>query len=490
MHADRELHHFLTEKNRFRIIQIILEHTNRLPTLYEITQFSPDCDRSDIEQYLAELIDAGVIREVTLPPDERTGGYPHTFYALTEDGIGFLVNHSLFDSESISMRWQDVDVDDPKKLAKHESAPRPDDVTTFQEVAVESTTGQHLEEYKLVTEQAEDALYMLDSDGRYVLVNEAYEELTGYDRTELLGSTPSKVLDEESMSKRRSIVVDLLNEDSDRESTTWTSRLETADGETIPVEVKLSTIQYQEEFVGIVGAARNIEKRQRRQQELMVLSRVLRHNLSNKVNVIKGYADVLDHKTDGNDGAEYIERIQRTADRLLQQSEKARDINDLLQGWPPETAPVELTELVWDVLTELEAEHPDARIETDLPDSTWGHIPDSFELAIEELVRNAIEHSEREEPTVRVRLVAPAEGDDVVLEVADDGPGIPDHEIEVHERGEESALHHSSGLGLWLVNWIVEAAGGDIEFTESDLGGSCVRVELAQADPPALTLSM
>lgn len=490
MRTDRERHHFITDEHRFRIVQIILAHSEQLPTRYEITQFCPGLDEDEVSGYLSELVSAEFVRQVVLPEDQRAADYPHTFYAVTDHGWRFLLNHNLLDSEGVTLRWQDVEVEDPQKLARHESAPRPEDVETFQEAPLSKSPGKLLEEYQLVVEQSRDALYMLDADGRYVLVNEAYEDLTGYSRDELLGSSTAMVLDADAMTERRELIVDLLSEDSERESHTWQSTLHTAADEAIPVEVNFAAIELGGELVGIVGSARDISNRRRRQQELSVLSRVLRHNLSNKVNVIQGYAEVIERQLDAEGPSEYADRIQRTATKLIQQSEKARDIHDLLQAWPPERHPIELTGLVWEVLTEFESEYTEASFSTDVPDSAWVRVPDEFEKALRELLRNAVEHADGADPSIRVRVHVPDENGEVVLEVADDGPGIPEHEQTVITENEETPLSHSEGLGLWLVNWIVESAQGDITFHDSDLGGSCVRIRLAAAEPPALTLSM
>jgi len=488
MSADRELHHLITEAGRFRILQIILQHTESLPTAYEITQFCPDLDSGDVEDRLAELAENDIVEEVTLPRGRRRDGYPYTFYGITDFGWRFLLNHNLLDSDGIVLRWQEIDVEDPRTLAKHESAPRPEDVDIFQGDPVSKSPAQQLEEYKMVVEQAQDALYMLDSEGRYVLVNEAYEELTGYTRDELIGST-TQVLDPEARAQRRDLIVDLLNEDTDRRQHAWLSTLETADGRRIPVEVNFAALEYNDEFIGIVGSARDISDRKRREQELSVLSRVLRHNLGNKINVIQGYAQVIEEVVENDRALKYTERIRRTSDQLLQQSEKARDIHDLLQEWPPERHPQDVTAVVWEVLTELEMEYPDAELRTDMPDSAWARVPDEFTMAVEELIRNAVDHADSDSPLVEVSVTGPEDGD-VTIVVADDGPGIPDHEVTVLTSNEETPLKHSEGIGLWMVTWIVNAADGEVTFDESELGGSQVRLVFPAAEPPALTLSM
>jgi PAS domain S-box-containing protein len=212
-------------------------------------------------------------------------------------------------------------------------------VDTLQGDPVSKTPEQQLEEYEMMVEQIKDALYMLDSEGRYLLVNGAYEDLTGCSRDELIGSTMSIVLDSDAMAERRELTLELLKRGSERRGHAWQSTLHTADKTQLPVEVNFATLEYNGEFIGIVGSARDISDRRRREQELSVLSRVLRHNLGNKVNIIQGYAEVIgDHIADEN-ALDYTERIRRTAGKLIQQSGKARDIHDLLQEWPPAAPP-------------------------------------------------------------------------------------------------------------------------------------------------------
>jgi signal transduction histidine kinase len=101
--------------------------------------------------------------------------------------------------------------------------------------------------------------------------------------------------------------------------------------------------------------------------------------------------------------------------------------------------------------------------------------------AFEELVENAIEHNDGPAPTAEI-TVEP--GDEVVrVRVADDGPGIPETELEVlRDANAETPINHGQGLGLWLVYLTVQRSGGTIELTESTSDGSVVTIELPTAD--------
>jgi K+-sensing histidine kinase KdpD len=70
----------------------------------------------------------------------------------------------------------------------------------------------------------------------------------------------------------------------------------------------------------------------------------------------------------------------------------------------------------------------------------------------------------------------------VCLDIADNGPGIPETEREVLTRGTETQLVHGSGIGLWIIHWVVTRYGGELSFEEREDGGSVVRLSLPAAD--------
>jgi two-component system sensor histidine kinase GlrK len=81
------------------------------------------------------------------------------------------------------------------------------------------------------------------------------------------------------------------------------------------------------------------------------------------------------------------------------------------------------------------------------------------------------------------------EGDQVTLEVADDGPGIDaDERTSVFEpfyQGRAPYVGHvqGTGLGLTIAKQYVEAHDGRIEICDSPLGrGTCVRVRFRQSE--------
>ncbi|MEL6178003.1 MAG: ATP-binding protein [Myxococcota bacterium] len=101
--------------------------------------------------------------------------------------------------------------------------------------------------------------------------------------------------------------------------------------------------------------------------------------------------------------------------------------------------------------------------------------PRHFQRAIENLLRNAIRYA-------RCVLVVTAvqEDNQVVVQVRDDGPGIPEEQrlrlLEPFTRIERSRerQHGGLGLGLAIVHRIVTAHGGTVTIEEAPEGGACI----------------
>lgn len=219
----------------------------------------------------------------------------------------------------------------------------------------------------------------------------------------------------------------------------------------------------------------------RREQRLQVFNRILRHNLRNDLNVVLGYADTLhDEVPDAKPEADII---RRKATDLIEISEKAREVGKTLDSEDRTKKQIDITACVERTCSEFHQTYPAAQIELSLPDTALVYADKTLEAAISEVLENAVEHNDNEQPTVEL-TVAADHGDDhdwFELTVADDGPGIPEEEQTVLLEGEETALHHGSGLGLWLTNWIVGKFGGELTFEESPRDGGVVTIRLLRA---------
>jgi signal transduction histidine kinase len=211
-----------------------------------------------------------------------------------------------------------------------------------------------------------------------------------------------------------------------------------------------------------------------------VLNRTLRHDLRNNMNVILGNAELLtrEHGSDGR-----AETIRSTAADMLELGNKVRDVEQALDTSEQRREVVDVVAAVEESLAAVERSHPEVTVERSLPESQWVLANRRIGSAIDDAVENAVEHNPTPEPRLRVTVGRDhLAGDDAVtVRVADDGPGIPEAELSVLTNGGETPLEHASGLGLWLIKWIVTESGGEVEWTTSELGGTAVDITLQEA---------
>ena len=208
-----------------------------------------------------------------------------------------------------------------------------------------------------------------------------------------------------------------------------------------------------------------------REQMLLVINRFLRHNLRNELNVVSGYASALDETAKTPEERRQIRRIQHATRRVLSTANRVRTTEALID--PPDPADCrELVGVLSEQIKQVRAEYPDLTVELVAPESAWIACGETLEVALYELLANVAVHG-GDDPHATVSISQSA--DDVTVSIADTGPGIPAEEAALLSGSTEiTPLTHSSGFGLWLVNWIVGRHGGTLEIPETEAGTKIV----------------
>jgi signal transduction histidine kinase len=190
-----------------------------------------------------------------------------------------------------------------------------------------------------------------------------------------------------------------------------------------------------------------------------------------------GHLDLLEDDVDTDAGA-HLETMRETAGEIISVSEMASRMEAVIEGSGRSGQAVDAVDVVEDRVDAHRRRYPDASISVDAPDSLSVRADGQLDSAIDAIVGNALEHTDRE-PVIDVRIrTADRETDLVTVAVEDNGPGIPDSEIEILDRPREGPLSHGSGLGLWYVRWYADGHGGELEFDEAPDRGSIVRLRL------------
>ncbi|MEU4243526.1 HAMP domain-containing sensor histidine kinase [Actinoplanes sp. NPDC026619] len=204
---------------------------------------------------------------------------------------------------------------------------------------------------------------------------------------------------------------------------------------------------------------------------------------------------------------ELLVRLDRrgTLDSALPAESRTRLLNDLgAQVAELSTLAAELTEVargdVSDESTELldladvvvaaatraRSRVPDIEVALDVTSVWVSGRPAALQRAVLNLIDNAGKWSPADQP-VQVRLRA--EGASAVLEVDDAGPGIDAVDVprvfDRFYRADSARGLPGSGLGLSIVERVVDAHGGRAAVARSTRGGALLRVDLPAAAPPA-----
>lgn len=237
----------------------------------------------------------------------------------------------------------------------------------------------------------------------------------------------------------------------------------------------------------IRGAIRDISSRKQREQRLMVLNRVLRHNLRNTLNAVIGSASSIEETWSAVDEMpdtealvsfdavinSHIANIETSSDNLVQLAEKVRHFERVFErDLTAET--VSIRHILAIVKRSFDDRFPASRIKIDGPDGEIVGEQVAVALVFEELIENSIVHHHRSTPTVVVRI-QPTDHH-YAVSIEDDGPGIPDFELTAITEGFETPLQHTSGLGLWAANWVMARLGGILELSSEKNDGTTVHL--------------
>ncbi|HYF71901.1 MAG TPA: HAMP domain-containing sensor histidine kinase [Nocardioides sp.] len=245
--------------------------------------------------------------------------------------------------------------------------------------------------------------------------------------------------------------------------------------------------------VGQVGAALNtllahvetsLAARHRSEQQVRQFVADASHELRSPLATIAGYTELARRRPDDTAGVRTaLDKVEEESGRMTALVEDLLLLARLDAGRPLERAPVDLTRLLLEAVSDARVVAPGHRWRVDVPDDAVDapyEVPGD-ELRLHQVVTNLLSNARRHTPpgttvTVSVRRDGFA--------VHDDGPGFPpelvDHAFERFARGDAARTRTGEvgvGLGLALVEAIVTAHGGTVTLS-SVPGDTTVDVHL------------
>ena len=244
-------------------------------------------------------------------------------------------------------------------------------------------------------------------------------------------------------------------------------------GETVRVPATLTDPTTE---VGQVGEALNqllghveeaLDERHESEQQVRQFLADASHELRTPLSTIKGYAELTRRtgKSDARELGQILGKVESEAGRMSELVEDMLLLARLDAGRGVDLKPVDLTRLVLEAVDDARVVDPDRQWTLDVPREPITVMGDEHRLhqAVTNLLANASRHTP---PRTRID-VGVRRGEQVLVEVHDNGPGIdPEllpHLFERFTRGDSSRTRSAggAGLGLSLVKAIMLAHGGD-----------------------------
>ncbi|SDJ83751.1 MULTISPECIES: PAS domain S-box protein [Methanoculleus] len=245
------------------------------------------------------------------------------------------------------------------------------------------------------------------------------------------------------------------------------------------------------ELIGLIEFAQDITERKRIEEErarlhhdLVVANReanlyldILTHDIKNTENVSNLYAELLADVLDGEAGR-YAENLRRSIKKSIEILGTVSTIRRIHQA-SRELKPLDLDAAVSRVIENFpgSAIHYNA-----VRCQVWAD--DLLSVIFDNLIGNAVKFGG---PDVEIAVKAEEQNDKVLVTVEDTGPGVPDAEkSEIFRRYEKKKRGVGEGLGLYLVQILVERYGGSVWVEDRVAGhpekGAAFRFTLKKVD--------
>jgi PAS domain S-box-containing protein len=343
------------------------------------------------------------------------------------------------------------------------------------------------QQYETIVRVLPDPVFALDKNGYLTYTNRAFDEQFGYgqlDSTE--GLHFSDITTDGGSDTVRTLLRELIQADDEQASRSLELEGQTADGRTLELEGSIGLLPYSGSFEGAAGVMRDVTAEQRQAQVFEVMDRALRHNLRTVVNIISGYAGLIEDEVDESH-AGYLEEIQEGAEWLGKLGETLRTLQNAIDESLDRSGAIAVETFVEAAIETVRETNPDAEIESHY--AAHGHIDGGgpLEYAIENVVENAVVHNDADAPEVNVWVSHATREGWIDIHVEDNGPGIPQAERDiVLGNADITQLQHGSGIGLWITRWVVQAFDGEVEIEANDPRGTVVsfQLPLTDAEPP------
>lgn len=332
---------------------------------------------------------------------------------------------------------------------------------------------------RAVFENSAVGIALADPLGRFASVNRVFSGMLGYSEDEIQRLSFADFIHEDDFDAHTVLFAELMK--GHRDWFALEERHKRKDGSICWVRNTISLLRNDDgrpRFAIVL--IEDISDRRRMEDARDQFIARASHELRTPLTSVVGFARLLsgDRVVDPSTREEIIEQIDGQAQRLTMMVGHLLDLTALQQGrLRMNPQPVDIAPLIKRLLAVAPAPE-DKSVQVSVANGAGAFAdPARLEQIVVNLLTNAYRYGGD-----TVHISAGVDGDRTFVRVEDNGAGIPEELVatlfEPFSRSEESAAMGGSGLGLSIVESLVEASGGEIGYESGPAGGATFTVWL------------
>jgi len=341
--------------------------------------------------------------------------------------------------------------------------------------------------YKQIFDDIITGIITVDDSDNITSFNPAAENITGYQQDELIGKRLKKIFPQLSAVRNKRHVVDLIRKDEKNIRVGFScSALNMTSGtqfnETTCSNCKVITLQD-------ISRIEAMERQMRKAEKMAAigeLSASIAHDFRNPLAAISGSAQILAIE-EGQKSEDLITHHNLTKIILRESDRMARTITDFLDYARPATPEPEWFNLLnlaretVDDVTENHCHNTLCKIKLTIPVNLDIYADKQLiQLAISHLFRNSCYASRNHNTPIFLSVPDEYNNDQIIIEVKDEGEGFDSATMKEMTEPFFSTREDTAGLGLAIVQHIVDKHDGKMNISGSENEGCTIRIILPQ----------
>jgi PAS domain S-box-containing protein len=342
-----------------------------------------------------------------------------------------------------------------------------------------------LEHYEAIIDHFTDIATIIDSSGTITYVSPSVRRVLGYEVEELIGEDGFQFQPRETAEAVED-AIRFVKENPDVSRTVQT-RFRRADGSWCWIESTIQNRLDNDVIEGLLVSSRDITRRKEYEQRLEeqrdnldTLNRVLRHDIRNDLQLVTAYAEMM-MDADEEKRRQYAEHVLDGANHAVELTTTAGEMADVMLSDDETRRTVDLRSTLEGEFDDVRSAYPEAVLTSETVPAVSVLADEMLDSVFRNLLKNAVQHSDKDPPEVNVS--AAVHGGTVTVRIADNGPGIPEARRDsIFGKGETGLDSEGTGLGLYLVESLVEGYGGDVRVEDNDPHGAVFVVELRRPE--------